>query len=133
MRIFLADSQPKVRSALRLLLEHETELSVIDEADEAAVLLTKAKPGCADLLLLDWNLPGAKPEELVSALRQTCPDLCIVAISGRPESSQTALEAGVDAFVSKGDPPETLLATLQEASATASRRVSTSRGKPRSR
>ena len=37
-----------------------------------------------------------------------------VALSGRPEERQVALDAGVDAFVSKADPPERLLATIDD-------------------
>jgi DNA-binding NarL/FixJ family response regulator len=37
----------------------------------------------------------------------------VVALSGRPESRRTALAAGVNAFVSKGEPPERLLAAVE--------------------
>ena len=36
----------------------------------------------------------------------------MIALSGRPEARQAALDAGVDAFVSKGDPPERLFGDL---------------------
>ncbi len=38
----------------------------------------------------------------------------VVALSGRPEARQAALDAGVDAFVSKGDPPELLLKAMDK-------------------
>jgi DNA-binding NarL/FixJ family response regulator len=37
------------------------------------------------------------------------PGLRVIALSGQPEASKASLEAGADAFVSKGDPPEQLL------------------------
>ena len=40
MRILLADNESKVRSALRLLLEHEEGVSVIDEVAHGDELLT---------------------------------------------------------------------------------------------
>jgi DNA-binding NarL/FixJ family response regulator len=45
----------------------------------------------------------------------------VIALSGRPEARRAALDAGVDAFVSKGDPPERLLSMLEAALQTASR------------
>jgi hypothetical protein len=39
--------------------------------------------------------------------------LLIVALSGRARAKQEAAAAGVDAFVSKGDPPEQLLLVLE--------------------
>jgi len=128
MRILVADDQPKVRSALRLLLEQEPGLSVIGEAAETESLLAQAEAICPDLVLLDWELPslqaidpstpstGAEAgsgHRLLSALRALCPRLLVIALSGRPEARQAALAAGADAFVSKGDPPEQLLTTLR--------------------
>lgn len=112
MRVLLADGQIKVRSALRLLLEHEPEIYVVGEAAEANSLLDQAKHTCPEIILLDYELPGQKIAQLLSALRGRCPNARIIALSGRPESRCGALRAGVDAFVSKGDPPDRLLATL---------------------
>ena len=48
----------------------------------------------------------------MAEIHQVCGDLAIIALSGRLEARQAALDAGVDAFVSKGDPPERLLAAI---------------------
>jgi DNA-binding NarL/FixJ family response regulator len=120
MRVFLADDQLKVRSALRLLLEHEPGLYVVGEATEAEELLAQIKATRPDLMLLDWELPGLSltnsvgpGKQLLSVLHTFYPNLRVIALSGRPEARQAALAAGVDAFVSKGDPPERLLTTLR--------------------
>jgi DNA-binding NarL/FixJ family response regulator len=105
MRVLLADDQSKVRAALRLLLEEGPRLSVIGEAAEAEDLLGQVEATHLDLVLSDWELPG---------LRTLCPRLKIIALSGRPEARQAALTAGADAFVSKGDPPERLLAAVND-------------------
>ena len=120
MRILLADDQAKVRSALRLCLEQEPGMSVMGEATDADELLAQVRTACPDIVLLDWELPGlqaANPstgsgQGLLSALRTLCPCLKVIALSGRPETRQVALPAGADAFVSKGDPPEQLLAAV---------------------
>ena len=112
MRVVLADDQSRVRSALRLLLEQQPELEVVGEAAQAEGLLVQVKALCPDLVLLDWELPGLQTVSLLPALRDLCPHLRVVALSGRPEARQAALDAGVDAFVSKGNPPEQLLAAV---------------------
>jgi DNA-binding NarL/FixJ family response regulator len=112
MHILLADNQAEVRSALRFLLEQEQDLSVVGEAAEAEALLAKDKATKPDLVLLDWELPGAQATDLVPALRSRCHRTIVIALSGRLEARQEALDAGVDAFVSKGEPPDRLLATL---------------------
>ena len=113
MRIFLADDQHKVRSALRLLLENETGVQVVGEAVDAEGLLAGTTATCPDLVLLDWELPGLTDGTL-SVLRRTHPGLCVIALSGRPEARRGALAAGADAFVSKANPPERLLAAIEK-------------------
>jgi DNA-binding NarL/FixJ family response regulator len=97
---------------MRVLLQRQPGLKVTGEAVDAQDLLARIEVTCPDLVLLDWELPGLAGVELVSALRTVCPGLSIVALSGRPEARQLARAVGVDAFVSKVDPPERLLAAI---------------------
>jgi two-component system nitrate/nitrite response regulator NarL len=113
MQILLADSQPKVRYALRALLEQRPGIRVVGEAGEADELLSQAEQFCPDLVLQDWGLIGQPPADLVAALRRQCPRMVIVVLSGRPEVRGAALAAGADQFVSKADPPESLLSALE--------------------
>jgi DNA-binding NarL/FixJ family response regulator len=112
MDVLLADDQPEVRSAVRLLLEHEAYVEVLGEAVDATGLLDCVKVARPDLILLDWELPGFEPA-LLGRLRELCPSADVIALSGQPQARREALGAGVDAFVSKGDPPEHLLAAIE--------------------
>jgi len=122
MRILVADAQMKVRSALRLILEQELGLSVVGEASEVEGLLAQAEIVQPDLVLLDWELPGRQIDAsaglvgpgLLATLRSNLPHLRVIVLSGRPEAHQVALAAGADAFVSKGDLPERLLAAVRD-------------------
>jgi len=112
MRILLADDQSKVRFALRVLLERQPGTDVVGEATSAEDLLAQTQTTDPDLVLLGWELPGARGADLLTNLRDACPSLVVIALSGRPEARREALSAGADAFVSKGDPPERLLAAI---------------------
>ena len=112
MRVLLADNQPEVRSALRFLLEQEPGVSVVGEVAEAETLFAQAEAIQADLVLLDWELPGLLAPDLLLTLRSYCPHMKVIALSGRPEARHEALNAGIHDFVSKGDPPEWLLRTM---------------------
>ena len=112
MRILLADDQTQVRTALQILLKHQIDMQVVGEASEAQILLSQIEQTKPDLVLLDWNLPDLSAIGSVSGLRRYHPDLLIVVLSGRPEFRRQALAAKADAFVSKIDQPEHLLAAL---------------------
>jgi len=114
MRILLADDEPRVRFALSVLLEQQPGLEVVGEALDAEDLLRQAEAACPDLVLLDWGLSGLAPEELLTGLRKARPELCVIALSGRPEARQTALDAGADAFVCKCDSAQRLLAVIED-------------------
>jgi DNA-binding NarL/FixJ family response regulator len=113
MRILLADDQSKVRFALRTLLERSYGLEVTGEAADIQGMRQQLEESRPDLLLLDFRLPGPKPEDWIAALRCRCPGLHIIALSGHSQDDQAALEAGADAFVCKCAPPDRLLRAIE--------------------
>lgn len=114
MRILIADAQPRVRFALRVLLDRQPDLEVMGEAADAHDLLALLETACPGVVLLGWELPGMVIEHLLSALREICPDTAVIALSGRLEAQSAAVTVGADAFVSKSSPPECLLAAIAD-------------------
>jgi len=114
MRICIADSQSRVRYGLRVLLEQQPGWKVIGEAADAQELLEQVCGNCPDLVLFDWELPGTPAAELLTRLRQLCPPLRVIPMSGRHELRQAALEAGAEAFASKTESPERLVTLIRE-------------------
>lgn len=112
MRILVADDQPRIRFALRALLDRQPKMQIVSEAGNMDDLLVQIEMTHPDLVLLDWELPGRRMPGSPATLRREHPDLVVIALSGRPEARQAALAAGADAFVSKADPPERLLAAI---------------------
>jgi DNA-binding NarL/FixJ family response regulator len=117
MRVLLADNQSKIRYALHALLEQRPGLEIVGEAVDAKGLLAQVEVACPDLVLLGWGLRGLTAVDLLTALRKTCPDVMVIALSGRPEARQAILDAGADGFVSKTDSPEQLLAAIDRCGA----------------
>ena len=112
MRILIADTQPKVRFALQVLLQRQPDLNVVGEAIDAESLLGEVESECPDVVLLGWELPGMEMACLVPTLRERCPGIVVIALSGRLEAHRAASKLGVDAFVSKSSPPDQLLAAI---------------------
>ena len=76
-------------------------------------LLVQVEASEADVLLLDWQLPGASMIELLSDLRALKPPPKIIILSVKPEIEAPALSAGADAFVSKSAQPDELLEVVR--------------------
>jgi DNA-binding NarL/FixJ family response regulator len=114
VRVLLADDDPKVRSALRLLLENEHDIAVAGECCSADGLVEQVRSTNASVVLLDWDLPGLRANGVIAHLRNACPGCRVVALSGRPEQRVEVSRAGIACFVCKGDPPESLLAALND-------------------
>lgn len=112
MRVLIADDQADVRYAYHVLLGSRPGLVIVGEAKNAEELLVKALDTYPDVVLLDWELPGFKGVGHLDHLRRALPGLIVIALSGRSEVSHRALKAGANAFVSKVEPPERLLAAI---------------------
>ena len=111
MRVLIADDQPSVRSALKLVLEQHG-IDVAGDVSDSGELLAWFKTNQADLLLLDWELPDQPGKKIIPILRAKYPRLTVIVMNSRPQTRTEALSAGADGFVSKGDPPEYLLSLL---------------------
>lgn len=112
LRVVVADDQADVRYALRTLLQlaRELEAEVVGEVANTSNLLAQVEVLQPDVLLLDWKLPGTR---VVEYLRSLYPPMRIIVLSVRAEARQSALDAGADAFVYKGDPVEKLVEAIQ--------------------
>lgn len=118
MRVLLADDQIWLRSALRLLLEHETNITVIGEAENARSLQSIIERLQPDLLFFDWQLPGFDTsrarQRFISNLRETHPQLYIAALTN-DDKVKSARQLGADAYVNMAEPPEHVLTIVQQA------------------
>jgi len=113
MKVLIADDQSRVRYALRVLLEQQFGFKIAAEAIDTRQLLHQVETLHPELLLLDWDLPGLNPKNLMPELHNLCPHLKVIVLTSKSELRQTILACGVDAFVSKGSPPEALLAAIE--------------------
>jgi DNA-binding NarL/FixJ family response regulator len=117
MKVFIADDQKEVRSALRLILEHNS-VEVIGEANQYQQLLESLDIYHPDVLLFDWELPGnpfrsLSPVDPLPELMACCAGMQVIVMSCLPESRlETApLACG---FISKSDPPEKFMQAVTD-------------------
>ena len=112
-RVFVADSQTDVRSALCLVLM-DLDMQVVGEAADWPTTLAQVSGTQPDMLLVDWDLIPTDTSLL--ELRAACPAAAvIVLISHLDAREQAALSAGADSFISKGEMPDRVAERLRAA------------------
>lgn len=113
MKILVADDQPRVRFALRILLEQQPGWKVTGEAQDAAELIPQVETGNPDLLLLDGELPGLDQSSLLEHVRSLCPEICIIALSESRRLTAGGAPLRVEGIASKTHSPDHLLSTIK--------------------
>jgi DNA-binding NarL/FixJ family response regulator len=113
MKLLIADDNPEVRSALRLLLEQEPLQALVMEASDVQGVLARLSKSCPTVILMDWELPDLHKNGVLQELHSYCQNVKVIALSSKYEARQEALAIGVDAFISKTEPAEQILSTLR--------------------
>jgi len=72
---------------------------------DAATLLASVRAKCPRVVLLDIDMPGPDPFEVLAEISTQCPDTRVIVFSGhiRRELIDRALDAGAWAYISKND------------------------------
>jgi DNA-binding NarL/FixJ family response regulator len=114
-RVFIVDDHPLIRSVLTQILNLEANLEVVGTAASAEVALEAYDQTSPDLLLIDYSLPGMNGAELAKRVRHMHPELpCLILSSWRAQALiKTALDAGANGYVVKGD-PEALIDAINQ-------------------
>lgn len=115
VRILITDDHAVLRSGLRLLLEREDDIQVVDEATTAEEALARVADGEVDLVLLDLEMPGIGGLAGAEALRAAHPDLAILVLSmhGEADDVRRAFAAGATGYVLKTAADEQLVQAVR--------------------
>jgi two-component system response regulator DesR len=103
IRLLLADDENLIRTALAVLLELESDLTVVAQAGSGDEALAMARLHLPDVAILDLQMPGPDGISVAEALRTELPGCAsiIVTSHGRPGHLKRALSTGVRGFLPK--------------------------------
>ena len=81
IRVALADDHEGIRTAIRCLLEHSSEIVVVGEADNGKSALSLVREKEPDVLVLDVAMPGMSGLEVMHELSVTRSPVRILLLS----------------------------------------------------
>jgi DNA-binding NarL/FixJ family response regulator len=115
-QILIVDDHPMMREGLAVLIDHEPDLSVAAQADNAAQALQAIESMVPDLALVDISLPDRNGLELIKDLRTLHPDLPILVVSMHDETlyAERALRAGSRGYIMKQEGGKMLMQAIRQ-------------------
>ena len=113
--MLICDDNVAMRSLLGVIVGMSPKLRVIGEAangNEAVAQATRLQPS---VIVLDLAMPVRSGLEALPELRQAAPDARVVVYSGFADgiAAEEVVALGAAAYLEKGAPPETIVATIE--------------------
>src|SRR5690349_4872741 len=96
IRVVLADDHAVVRQGLKLLIDSESDLTVIAEAGDGQAAVEQAVALQPDVIVLDISMPGMNGLAATKTLKKVLPRAAIVTLTRHTDDAylQELLRAG---------------------------------------
>jgi len=115
-RIMLVEDHPVMREGLLQLINHEPDLSICGQYEDAATAFAAIPTLCPDLVLMDLSLRGSSGLEWVKNSRASYPKVRILVLSMHDESlyAERVLRAGAAGYIMKEEAAEKVLGAIRQ-------------------
>jgi DNA-binding NarL/FixJ family response regulator len=114
IRVLLVDDQELIRVGFRLVLDAESDITVVGEAGDGNEAVEAARRLRPDVVLMDVRMPRVDGIEATSRLRELLPDTRVLVLTtfDLDEYAFGALEAGASGFLLKDAQRTELVAAI---------------------
>jgi DNA-binding NarL/FixJ family response regulator len=115
LRVILADDHATVRHGLKLLIDGESDMTVVAEVGDGEAAVRKTLELKPDVVVMDISMPGMNGLAATRALKKARPDARIVTLTRHADDAylQELLRAGVSGYVLKRSAPTELLHAIR--------------------
>ena len=117
IRVLLADDQAMVRAGFRMLLEAQSDIEVVGEAEDGAAAISAVRNLEPDVVLMDIQMPVMDGLEatrhIMAEQTKVSTRVLILTTFERDEYIFESLRTGASGFILKNAPPEDLINAIR--------------------
>ena len=119
IRILIADDHQLLREGIRNFLSLEPDFEIIGEASNGEEAVTKAEALKPDVMLLDINMPKANGIEVASRLKESCPEVRILALTIHDDQNymMNMIQSGAAGYLLKDVEPSMMVQAIRRVAA----------------
>lgn len=119
LRIVVADDHATVRQGLKLLIDSQSDMTVVGEAADGNGVLEQVETLKPDIVVMDISMPGMNGLVATRTLKRVQPDVAIVALTRHEDDTylKGLLRAGASAYVLKQSAPAEFLRAIRAVAA----------------
>ena len=115
MRVFIAEDQTMLKTALTGILNLEDDIEVIDSAEDGRTALTKIRNLQPDIVILDIEMPKMAELDVAEELfrdKKSISKIVILTTFAQADYFQRAVNAKVSGYLLKDSPSDELISDL---------------------
>lgn len=115
-KILVVDDHPVVRDGLAMLINCETNLTVVASAGNAAQAVKAVKKHPIDLAIVDMLFKDTTGNRITQKIKRICPNLMVLILSMSDEilHIQQAFEAGARGYITKDELSEKVIYAIRQ-------------------
>jgi len=103
IRVLIADDHAVLRAGLRMLIEAQSDMTVVGEAADGPETVSRARELESDVVLLDLSMPGSPGTTTIDRLVRLdrSPRVLVLTMHDDPAYLGSALQAGASGYIVK--------------------------------
>lgn len=115
IKVLGVDDHELVMSGLGSRLDHENDIELVGGLPDGERVIDEVRRTGANVVLLDLEMPGPDPFEVIGDLKRMFPDVRVIVLSAhiRDHYVDAAVRAGAWGYVSKNDEVEEIINAIR--------------------
>lgn len=117
INVLIADDHTIVRHGLTQIVNGESDMTVVGEAQNGNEALELTAESTPDVVVLDITMPGKNGLETLKDIKRKQPNVSVIMLSMHPKDQYAVrvLKAGASGYITKESAPEELVVAIRKA------------------